>query len=74
MNALATQSHASITPALGGDASNEMRALTSWEVDEVSGGNLLFMIGGILFIGIICKDYGEEIDEASQKLAEWIRG
>ena len=73
MYALATQSGAGITSELVGDTSNETRALTSWEVDEVSGGQLLFAIGGVLFIGLVCLDYGEYIIEGSEKLAEWIK-
>ena len=75
MNALTTHNQAGITPALAGETSNEVRDLTSLEVDEVSGaGPTLFAIGGILFLGMICLDYGEELTEASEKLAEWIRG
>ena len=75
MNTLTTQSGAEFTSALSGEAPNEARALASWEVDEVSGGGqLLFAIGGVLLVGLICLDYGEELSAASVKLAEWIRG
>ena len=75
MNALTTQSRSGITPALAGEALNEVRALSSCELDEVSGGGqLLFTIGGILFVGMVCLDYGEELADASEKLAGWIRG
>ena len=75
MNALTIQSRAGINQGLAGDASNETRALTSWEVDEVAGGGpTLFAITGIFFLGMICLDYGEELTAASEKLAEWIRG
>ena len=74
MNTLTTQSQAGMTTALGAGASNEMRALASWEVDDVSGGNTLYIIGGILFVGLMCVNFGDEIIEGSEKLAEWIRG
>ena len=75
MNALMTQNQANTHPALAGRVSNEVRALTSREVDEVAGGgSFLFAVGGILVIGTICLDFGEELTEASEKLAEWIRG
>ena len=74
MNTLTTQIQAGITPTLAGEASNEVRALTSLEINEVSGSNMLFTIGGLFFLGMICMDYGEEISDASEKLAEWIRG
>ena len=75
MNTLTTPSGAGITPRLAGAASNEVRALTLREVDEVSGGGpTLIAITGILLAGMICLDYGDELAEASEKLAEWIRG
>ena len=75
MNALTIQSGAGVTPASATGAPNEMRALTSWEVDEVSGGgHMLFAITGIVLVGLVCMDFGEELTEASEKLAEWIRG
>ena len=75
MSAITVQSQTDTTPALSGGASNEMRTLTSWEINEVSGGgHMLFTIGGILFIGLVCLDYGEELADASEKLAGWIRG
>ena len=75
MRTLATQSGAAITSALAEEASNETRTLSSLEVDEVAGGGqFLFAVGGVLLIGLICLDFGEELSEASEKLAEWIRG
>ena len=74
MNALTTQGGAGFAPATAGEASSEGRALTSWEIDEVSGGNFLYGIGGLCLLGLICMDYGQEISDASVKLAEWIKG
>ena len=75
MNALTTQNGTGITATLAEKASNEVRALTLCEVDEVSGGgHMLFAITGILLVGMVCLDYGEELTAASEKLAEWIRG
>ena len=75
MNTLMTQGEADINSALPGEALNEMRTLSSREIGEVSGGGpTLIALGGVLFIGMICLDYAEELTEASEKLAEWIRG
>ena len=75
MNALTIQSRTAFTQASAGGASNEMRDLTSREVDEVAGsGPTLTAITGIFLLGIICMDYGQEISDASVRLAEWLRG
>ena len=76
MNALAIQSKAGITSAFAGEEGlNEVRALTSCEVDEVAGGGpTLFAIGGILLTGLICMDYGQQISDVSVKLSNWIKG
>ena len=74
MNALTIKTQAGITPALAGEASNETRDLTSLEVDQVAGGGpTLVAITGILLLGIVLLDFGEDIKKASDKFAEWIR-
>ena len=76
MSVLAETKTAGSAPGMehSGDGESAVRALTAAEIDDVAGGGLLFLIGGLAAMGLIYVDYGEEIGDALAELEEWLKG
>ena len=75
MNALTAQGGVDIVSAAaaGGKAKNTVRALTASEIDEVSGGSTLFIIGGMAWTTLFLMWWGDDIAKAFNGLEEWIK-